>query len=54
MMAKSLKDIKPRTEWFDVPTPKDLLKNAQVDVLVFLHQNYGMPTPISGDPVALP
>lgn len=51
MMAKSLRGI-PGQFWIDTPTPKELLEDSKVSTLNWLHQTYGVPTPISGDPIA--
>lgn len=53
-MAKktSLKDIfKSESSFFSSPVPKELLGNGLVETAKWLHEYYGIPTPVSGDPL---
>ena len=51
-MAKSMKDVAPESKWFEQPVSLDTVPGALVETAQWLHDQYGIPTPISGDPFA--
>lgn len=50
-MAKSLKDLLPEGKWFEQPVHLNTMSDALVETAQWLHEKYGFPTPISGDPL---
>ncbi len=54
MMGKSLRDIQPfkNHTFFDEPFPLEQTKNQSVSSIRYLFEKHGIPTPISGDPIA--
>lgn len=52
MMGKSLRDILAAEKWVDEPVAKADFEDISVEQLDWMYREYGIPTPISGDPVA--
>ena len=53
MMADkvSFKDVKTEPGLLSIPVPKELLGDALVHTAVWLYEDHGIPTPVSGDPL---
>ena len=50
-MAKSLKDLKTEPSHISEPVPLELMGDTMVPVAIWLYEDRGIPTPISGDPI---
>lgn len=51
-MAEYLRDIRTAPRLLDKPSPKELLGGVSIEALERLYFAVGIPTPISGDPIA--